>query len=140
VFHFTAVKATAIALSRWAKKRAILRPDRWQRPPGRNLSVNLREQVEALLPGWESWYPSLFDAAVDLGVIKAQVCSPSQLLLSRRHSAVQSAATQAHREQWGGVLQDIATPLPQKNTSDRATPRRRKRRRGRGGGKKGSSA
>ncbi|MFK8017275.1 MAG: hypothetical protein AB8G17_17765 [Gammaproteobacteria bacterium] len=74
--------------------------------------MNLREQVELLLPAWEQWYPSLFDAAVDLGVIKAQVCSPSQLLLTRRHSAVQSAANEAHREQWGGVLQDVATPLP----------------------------
>jgi len=76
--------------------------------------MNLREQVETLLPAWERWYPSLFEAAVDLGVIKAEVCSPSQLLLTRRHSAVQSAANEAHREQWGGVLQDIATPLPQK--------------------------
>ena len=27
--------------------------------------LNLREQVEMLLPGWQSWYPSLFDAAAD---------------------------------------------------------------------------
>jgi len=84
--------------------------------------MNLREQVELLLPAWEQWYPSLFDAAVDLGVIKAQVCSPSQLLLTRRHSAVQSAANEAHREQWGGVLQDVATPLP---------PKKKRRRRAR---------
>ena len=73
--------------------------------------MNLRAQVETLLPTWEQWYPSLFDAAVDLGVIKAQVCPPSQLLLTRRHSSVQSAANEAHREQWGGVLQDLPTPL-----------------------------
>ncbi|MFK7886232.1 MAG: hypothetical protein AB8G16_05145 [Gammaproteobacteria bacterium] len=97
--------------------------------------MNLREQVEALLPTWESWYPSLFDAAVDLGVIKAQVCSPSQLLLSRRHSAVQSAANEAHREQWGGVLQDVATPLPVKEKNQRRVSKSR-RKRGRGGAKR----
>lgn len=86
---------------------------------GAKTTVNLREQVETLLPAWEQWYPSLFDAAVDLGVIKAQVCSPSQLLLSRRHSGVNSAAVDAHREQWGGVLQDVATPLPGKKKSRR---------------------
>lgn len=73
--------------------------------------MTLREQVEALLPAWEQWYPSLFDAAVDLGVIKAQVCSPSSLLLSNRHSGIQNAAAHAHREQWGGVLQDVASPV-----------------------------
>lgn len=86
--------------------------------------MTLREQVEALLPSWEQWYPSLFDAAVDLGVIKAQVCSPSSLLLSSRHAAVQSDAAAAHREHWGGVLQDVATPL-------KAAGGKRKRRRGR---------
>ena len=65
--------------------------------------MNLKEQVENLLPGWESWYPSLFDAARDLGIIRARVCSPSSLLLSSRHSAIRQDAENAHREQWGGT-------------------------------------
>jgi hypothetical protein len=64
--------------------------------------MNLREQVEELLPDWESWYPSLFHAAEDLGIIRARVCSPSSLLLSNRHAGVQDAALNAHREKWGG--------------------------------------
>jgi hypothetical protein len=67
------------------------------------MSADLRQQVEAILPKWERWYPSLFDAAADLGLIKARVCSPDSLLLSNRHSAVQSAAEAAHREKWGGT-------------------------------------
>ena len=62
--------------------------------------MNLREQVELLLPNWESWYPSLFDAACDLGLLRARVCAPSSLLLSNRHAAVQSEALQAFRERW----------------------------------------
>lgn len=89
--------------------------------------MSLRKDVETLLPNWESWYPSLFDAAVDLGVIKAQVCSPSQLLLSRRHSAVHSQAIEAHRENWGGVLQDVATPLEGKAATTGRRSRRRRR-------------
>ena len=65
--------------------------------------MNLREQVEALLPNWERWYTSLFDAASDLGVIQARVCSPDSLLLSNRHSGIRDAAKQAHREKWGGT-------------------------------------
>ena len=56
--------------------------------------LNLREQVESLLPNWRSWYPSLFDAAADLGLIRARVCAPSSLLLSNRHAAVQAEALQ----------------------------------------------
>ena len=63
---------------------------------------SLRRKVEALLPGWESWYPSLFDAAVDLGLLRARVCAPSSLLLSNRHASIQTAAERAHREKWGG--------------------------------------
>ena len=66
-------------------------------------TVNLKEQVEKLLPGWESWYPSLFDAARDLGIIRARVCPPSSLLLSSRHSRVRQDAENAHREKWGGT-------------------------------------
>ena len=47
---------------------------------------SLREQVESLLPTWQSWYPSLFDAAADLGLIRARVCAPSMLMLSNRHA------------------------------------------------------
>ena len=64
---------------------------------------SLRERVERHLPGWETWYASVFDAAVDLGLVRAKVCPPSQLLLSNRHSRVQSQAEQAHREKWGGT-------------------------------------
>ncbi len=67
-----------------------------------NDRANLRAQVEELLPNWRSWYPSLFHAAEDLGVIRAYVCSPDSLKLSNSHASVQSQARQAHREQWGG--------------------------------------
>ncbi len=62
----------------------------------------VKDQVEALLPNWRSWYPSLSHAAEDLGVIRARVCSPDSLMLSSRHSSIQNQALQAHREQWGG--------------------------------------
>ena len=69
---------------------------------------NLREQVESLLPGWQSWYPSLFDAAADLGLIRARVCAPSQLLLSTRHAGVQQEALQAFKEKW--LVEDEPEP------------------------------
>ncbi len=65
--------------------------------------MTLRDDVEKLLPNWETWYPSLFDAAVDLGLIRARTCSPSSLLLSNRHASVQSDALKEFREKWGGV-------------------------------------
>ena len=68
--------------------------------------MSLRERVEALLPNWESWYPSLFEAAKDLGIIRARVCPPASLLLSNRHAGIQSAAREAHRERWGGKATD----------------------------------
>jgi hypothetical protein len=61
---------------------------------------SLREQVERLLPTWQSWYPSLFDAAADLGLIRARVCAPSSLMLSNRHASVQSEAIQMFKEKW----------------------------------------
>ncbi len=64
--------------------------------------MSLRDQVEQLLPNWERWYPSLFDAASDLGLIKAEVCDPNSLLLTRRHAKVRQRAEDAHREKWGG--------------------------------------
>ena len=64
--------------------------------------AKLRAQVNELLPNWRSWYPSLFHAAEDLGLIRARVCDPNSLNLSNRHASVQSQALEAHREQWGG--------------------------------------
>lgn len=63
--------------------------------------MSLKDQVEELLPGWRRWYPSLFDAAADLGLIRARVCSPDSLLLSRRHEHIVASAEAAHRKQWG---------------------------------------
>ncbi len=68
--------------------------------------MNLREQVEELLPDWERWYPSLFDAADDLGLIRARVCDLNSLLLTNRHARLRQRAEDAHREKWGGHLQD----------------------------------
>jgi hypothetical protein len=65
--------------------------------------MSLRQEVEAVLPNWRTWYPSLFDAAVDLGILRAQVCDPSSLLLQNRHSAVRAEAAQAHREKWSAT-------------------------------------
>jgi hypothetical protein len=73
---------------------------------------SLREQVEHLLPGWQSWYPSLFDAAADLGLIRARVCSPSSLMLSNRHASVQSEALQMFKEQWSVEDEPEEPPLP----------------------------
>ncbi len=74
--------------------------------------LSLREQVETLLPAWQSWYPSLFDAAEDLGLIRARVCSPSSLMLSNRHASVQSEALQAFREQWSVEDEPEPSTLP----------------------------
>ena len=65
--------------------------------------MSLRDNVEAILPEWERWYPSLFDAAADLGVIRARVCPPGSLLLSRRHSAIRDEAVRAFRERWNAL-------------------------------------
>ena len=81
--------------------------------------MTLRDKVEALLPNWERWYPSLFDAARDLGVIRARVCAPSSLLLSSRHGAVRQQAENAYREQGGGTGEHIP---------DRLSKRKKKRR------------
>ena len=70
-------------------------------------TMSLRDQVEELLPNWERWYPSLFDAASDLGLIKAEVCDPNTLLLSTRHSKIRQRAEDAHREKWGGQAQEV---------------------------------
>lgn len=88
---------------------------------------SLREQVEALLPAWESWYPSLFHAAEDLGIIRARVCSLSSLMLSHRHAAVQSEALQAFKNQWSVEDEPDQPTLPVKLrglSSARPTKRR----------------
>ena len=69
-------------------------------------AMSLRDKVEALLPDWERWYPSLFDAASDLGIIRAEVCDPDSLNLNRRHASVRQQAKDAHLEKWGGKPQD----------------------------------
>lgn|GEM_PF-793978 len=69
-------------------------------------TMTLRDKVESLLPNWERWYPSLFDAASDLGIIRAEVCDPDSLLLTRRHTKVRQQAEDAHREKWGGKEQE----------------------------------
>jgi len=68
--------------------------------------MNLREHVEELLPDWERWYPSLFDAASDLGLIRARVCDPNSLLLTNRHARLRQRAAAAHREKWGGQVHE----------------------------------
>lgn len=68
--------------------------------------MSLRDEVEAMLPNWERWYPSLFDAASDLGIIRARVCDPDSLLLQSRHRKLRQQAKDAHREKWGGEAQD----------------------------------
>jgi hypothetical protein len=65
--------------------------------------MSLRDEVDTLLPGWESWYPSVFDAAVDLGLLRARVCSPGSLMLSQRHASIYNEAVQAFREKWSVV-------------------------------------
>jgi hypothetical protein len=81
--------------------------------PDTSQRLNLREQVENLLPEWRSWYPSLFHAAEDLGLIRARVCAPSSLMLSHRHAAVQSEALQAFKEQWSVEDEpEVPAPLP----------------------------
>jgi hypothetical protein len=84
--------------------------------------------VDQLLPGWESWYPSLFDAARDLGVIRARVCDPSSLLLSNRHTRVRQRAEQAHVEQWGGFDQGDGAPNATKKRRKRRTARQAEKR------------
>lgn len=71
-----------------------------QHPAKLQSSRSLRDQVDELLPGWQSWYPSLFDAASDLGILRARVCDLSSLVLSNRHASVYNEALQAFRNQW----------------------------------------
>lgn len=82
---------------------------------------SLRDQVEELLPGWQSWYPSLFDAAQDLGILRARVCDLSSLVLSHRHAGIYNEAVQAFRNQWS-----VEEPEAQDNPAD-ADPQRKPR-------------
>jgi hypothetical protein len=84
--------------------------------------MTLKEQVEQLLPEWESWYPSLFDAARDLGLIRARVCPPSMLLLSNRHAAINHEAIQAHREQWAIEGDGTGRPRNKRRRQGRKSP------------------
>jgi len=84
--------------------------------------MNLKEQVEAQLPKWRSWYPNLFEAARDLGIIRAEVCNPSSLLLSNRHARVRQDAANAHREKWGGTHEVLTS----RQASERSKRKRRR--------------
>lgn len=85
-------------------------------------SSSLRERVERLLPEWQAWYANLFDAACDLGILRARVCDLSTLVLSRRHASVQNEALQAFRERW-------SVEEPEKD-ADQHEPRRLERKPG----------
>jgi hypothetical protein len=63
-------------------------------------AMTLKDRVDQVFPEWQRFYPSLFDAAVDLGILRARVCDPSSLLLSNRHAAVRAAAELEHRRRW----------------------------------------
>ncbi len=64
--------------------------------------MDIRDQVEALLPNWERLYPNFCGVASDLGLIKAKVWEPNTLLLSRRHAKVRQRAKDSLREKWRG--------------------------------------
>lgn len=80
---------------------------------------SLRDQVEELLPGWQSWYPSLFDAAHDLGILRARVCDLSSLVLSRRHASIYNEAVQAFRERWSVEEPEEVNEDTRQQTGDR---------------------
>ncbi len=92
-----------------------------QSPASAKLQGNrsLRDQVDELLPGWQSWYPSLFDAAQDLGILRARVCDLSSLVLSNRHASVYNEAVQAFRNQWS-----VEEPEAQDAQSERRQQRK----------------
>ena len=83
--------------------------------------MSLRDLVESILPEWERWYPSLFDAAADLGVIRARVCPPSQLLLSNRHAGIRDEAIRAFRERWSALDEEEPDYPPSSRVPARIT-------------------
>ena len=86
--------------------------------PDRQAHRSLRDQVDTLLPNWQSWYPSLFDAAHDLGLLRARVCDLNSLVLSQRHAGIHNEAVQAFREQWSvEEPEDSAPPDADKHRS-----------------------
>lgn len=89
-----------------------------------NVGVSLKDQVDKAMPGWERWYPSLFDAAVDLGILRARRCDPSSLLLTNRHARVREEAEAMHRDRWGGDFSN-ADAIPSLET--KRTVRKKKR-------------
>ena len=85
--------------------------------------MSLRDKLDEVMPGWERWYPSVFDAAHDLGLIRARVCPPSQLLLSSRHAAINSEAIEAFRERWA-IEQDPEVDGPERRPASHGRPHR----------------
>lgn len=83
---------------------------------------SLRDQVDELLPGWQSWYPSLFDAAQDLGILRARVCDLSSLVLSNRHASVYNEAIQAFRNQWSVEEPEAQDAQPEQHKPKRREP------------------
>jgi hypothetical protein len=87
--------------------------------------LSLRDKLDELMPGWDRWYPSVFDAAQDLGLIRARVCPPSQLLLSNRHAAVNGEAVESFRRRWA-IEHDPEVDGPA-HRAGRGGPRRKPR-------------
>ena len=83
---------------------------------------SLRDQVDELLPNWHSWYPSLFDAAHDLGILRARVCDLSSLVLSKRHANIYNEAVQSFREQWSVEEPEQSEDTPEPREADSSDP------------------
>ena len=64
--------------------------------------ITLKERVEKILPKWKSRYANPFDAATDLGLLKATVSDPDSLNLNKRHSRIRQQAKSLERELLGG--------------------------------------
>ena len=64
--------------------------------------ITLKERVEKILPKWKSRYANPFDAATDLGLLKATVSDPDSLNLNKRHSRIRQQADNFQSELWGG--------------------------------------
>jgi hypothetical protein len=62
--------------------------------------VNLKEQVEKLLPNWQNWYATVFEAAVDLGLVKESHTKESDLDLRKRHKSIRREAENQFRKKW----------------------------------------